>query len=71
MFEITVFKLYSDKFAKSTASHRQVLVDHLQASALRNGYDVVWDAPDTNEVSNSGALFKDGREVGAWKIEEV
>ena len=66
MFEITVFKLCSDKFAKSTASHRQVLVDHLEASATRNGFEVTWDEP-----ASHGSLWRDGREVGTWKIESI
>jgi hypothetical protein len=69
MFEITVFKLHSDKFAKSQASHRQVLVDHLEASADRNGFEVSWD--DQGDMPAYGSLWRDGREVGIWKIEEV
>ena len=66
MFEITVCKLYSDKFAKSTASDKQVLVDHLEASAARHGFDVEFDDGD-----DAGSLWRDGREVGFWHIEAI
>ena len=66
MFEITVCKIMSDKIAKERASKRQILVDHLEASAARNGHEITWDEP-----ASYGSLWKNGREVGIWKIEEV
>jgi hypothetical protein len=69
MFEITVWKLNSEKHAKSTASDRQVLFDHLHASAARNGFVVTTRWDDGDDIA--GGLNRDGIEVAIWKIEEV
>ena len=69
MFEITVWKLHSEKFAKSNASDRQILLDHLHASAARNGFVVTTRWDDGDDIA--GALYRDGNEVAIWKIEEV
>ena len=66
MFEITVFKLHSDKFAKSQASSEQILLDHLKASADRNGFVAGFVSGEM-----SGEIYRDGREVAVWKIEEI
>lgn len=66
MYKITVAKWLSDKTAVETASRAKVLLDHLEASAKRNGFEVTW-----NEPGVSGGLVRDGREVGGWFIEEV
>ena len=69
MFEITVWKLNSEKHAKSNASDRQILLDHLHASAARNGFVVTTRWDDGDDIA--GALYRDGNEVAIWKIEEV
>lgn len=43
MFEITVTRLRDGRTATAQASHRQALVDHVEASARRNGFEVYRD----------------------------
>jgi hypothetical protein len=41
MFEVRVTRLKDGQTATAQASHRQALKDHLEASAARNGFEVV------------------------------
>lgn len=66
MFKLRVFKYLSDQSASETASSRHALVDHLEASAARHGFEVTW-----NEPGQDGELWRDGRAVGGWWIEEL
>jgi len=63
MFALTVSKLGSDKQSKVEASNVQILLDHLEASAGRNGFTVEDVQPRDN-----GRLLRDGKLVGIWFI---
>lgn len=64
MFKLTVFKYLSDRSAYVTASNRQALADHLEASAARHGFEVTWHEPGVE-----GELSKEGRAVAGWWID--
>ncbi|AXC33450.1 hypothetical protein SEA_ORANGE_93 [Mycobacterium phage Orange] len=61
MFRLTVTQLKTGREGVVSATHKQVVIDHLEASARRNGLGV------TNH-GDGGSVFKDGREVGVWKV---
>lgn len=66
MFKLTVYKYASDRRAEELAGRRQVLIDHLEASAARNGFEVTWDEPGVE-----GELWKQGLPVGGWTINKI
>ncbi|QNJ57040.1 hypothetical protein SEA_DELORIS_92 [Mycobacterium phage Deloris] len=63
MFSLTVSKIGSEKSITIDSSHRQPLVDHLEASTKRNGFEVVW-----NEPLKHGDILRDGQIVALWEI---
>ncbi|QGJ88365.1 hypothetical protein SEA_DREAMTEAM1_89 [Mycobacterium phage DreamTeam1] len=63
MFKLQVFKHDSPKTAEVTASHRQVVIDHLKASATRYGFDIV-----NHSEGDSGDIFRGGKLVGFWEV---
>lgn len=65
MFKLTVSKVGSDKTGVVTSSHRQVVLDHLEASAGRNGFEVSFHIPE----GSTGDIKRDGQVVGEWKVE--
>lgn len=72
MFEITVTRFKDRKAARATASHKQALLDHLEASAARNGFDI----ERNHEMSHTlgctvGEVLQDGAIVASWEIGEV
>ncbi len=66
MYKLIVYKYLSERRAEEIASKRVVLVDHLEASAARHGFEITWDEPGVE-----GSLWKDGREVGGWTINQI
>jgi hypothetical protein len=66
MYRITVYKYNSERRAEEIASKRVVLVDHLEASAARHGFEITCDEPGVE-----GSLWKDGREVAGWTINKI
>ena len=66
MLKLTVYKYLSDKQATVVSDQRRALLDHLEASAARNGFEITWIEP-----GEFGELHRDGREVGGWYIEEI
>lgn len=65
MYKLTVYKYVTFRSATETASRFHILLDHLQASAARNGYEVGFDESD------EGELIKDGQAVAGWHIVRV
>ncbi|AYD87118.1 hypothetical protein SEA_NICOLETERA_91 [Mycobacterium phage NicoleTera] len=63
MFTLTVHKIGSEKTGVVSASHRQVVLDHLEASTKRHGFEVTW-----NEPGVSGDVLRDGQIVGTWEV---
>jgi len=63
MFTLTVSKLGSTKQSTVDASNVQILLDHLEASAGRNGFTIEHVQPNDN-----GWLLRDGKRVGIWFI---
>ncbi|AIW02984.1 hypothetical protein KIY87_gp12 [Mycobacterium phage Malec] len=63
MFTLTVRKIGSDKTGVVSASARQVVLDHLEASTKRNGFEVTW-----NEPGVSGDVLRDGQIVATWEV---
>lgn len=66
MFKLTVYKYLSDRQAVETAGRQRVLIDHLEASAARHGFEVSFYAGNVD-----GELWKQGLPVGGWHIEKV
>ncbi|QGJ90986.1 hypothetical protein SEA_BIANCATRI92_88 [Mycobacterium phage BiancaTri92] len=58
MFTLTVRKIGSDKTGVVTGSHRQVVIDHLEASTKRNGF----------EALPNGDILRDGQIVATWEV---
>ncbi|AWH13609.1 hypothetical protein SEA_LILTURB_92 [Mycobacterium phage LilTurb] len=63
MFTLTVRKIGSDKTGVVSASARQVVIDHLEASTKRNGFEVTWHEPGVN-----GDVLRDGQIVATWEV---
>lgn len=63
MYTLIVHKIGSAKSAEVQASHRQILIDHLEAVTQRNGFGVTWNEPGVR-----GDLLRDGQIVGTWEI---
>jgi hypothetical protein len=61
--KLTVTKIGSDKESTVTASTAQMLIDHLEASAGRNGFTV-----DHIERNGNGWILRDGDRVAVWFI---
>ncbi|ALF00960.1 hypothetical protein SEA_SERENITY_93 [Mycobacterium phage Serenity] len=66
MYQLNVFKHNSAHKATVTASHPEILRDHLKASAARYGFDVV-----NHSAGGSGDLFRNGKLVGFWEVSEL
>lgn len=62
MFAMTVTKI-GGQSVTITASHRQALLDHLEASAARNNIEVTWLEP-----REYGELKVRGQIVGEWEV---
>lgn len=63
MHKLTVTRLKDGKQAVIEASHSKVLLDHLEASSKRNGFEVFWFEPAV-----FGGLTKDGKTVATWEV---
>ncbi|ASZ75251.1 hypothetical protein PBI_MISSWHITE_85 [Mycobacterium phage MissWhite] len=67
MFTMTVTKtkavLGVHQQATVKATHRQMLLDHLEASAGRHNLEVRWTEPRV-----SGDILKDGEVVATWEV---
>jgi len=61
--KLTVTKIGSDKESTVTASTAQMLIDHLEASAGRNGFTV-----DHIERNGNGWILRDSNRVAIWFI---
>ncbi|AKF14254.1 hypothetical protein SEA_LUCHADOR_90 [Mycobacterium phage Luchador] len=68
MYKITVFKVGSSKTGEGSASSPQILLDHLKESSKRNGFEVRRHA---HTGLPSGDLFRDGKLVALWGIEDI
>ena len=64
MFTLTVSKLGSTKQSTVDASNVQILLDHLEASAGRQGFTV-----DHVNSNSNGWILRDGKRVGRWMID--
>ncbi|ASR86541.1 hypothetical protein SEA_CHANGELING_89 [Mycobacterium phage Changeling] len=64
MHTMTVRRVRDDKTVTITASHRQALLDHLEASAKRNNIEVTWLEP-----REYGLLRMNGEVVGDWEVD--
>ncbi len=72
MFEITVTRLKDGKKATAQASHRQALLDHIEASAARNGFTVYRDRAESHLLGYEvGDVLKGGAVVASWEIGEI
>lgn len=72
MFEITVLRLSDRKTVRVQASHQQMLVDHLAASAARHGFQVRNDHEMSWMIGYAvGDLLKGGNVVATWEIGEI
>ncbi|AXH48856.1 hypothetical protein SEA_STEAMY_82 [Mycobacterium phage Steamy] len=67
MFTLTTTKVGSDHTGTVTGSHRAVVIDHLEASAARHGFEVFARSED----GTWGDICRDGMVVGEWKLTEV
>ncbi|AMS01081.1 hypothetical protein SEA_ARCHERNM_87 [Mycobacterium phage ArcherNM] len=63
MFTLTTRKIGSDHTGVVTGSHRAVVLDHLEASAKRHGFEITW-----NEPGVSGDVLRDGQIVATWEV---
>ncbi|AGT14340.1 hypothetical protein ADZZY_92 [Mycobacterium phage Adzzy] len=63
MFKLIVRKNDSSLTGEATASGRRVLLDHLEASAARFGFEVDWYEP-----GESGYIKRNGKFVGTWEV---
>ncbi|AOT25012.1 hypothetical protein PBI_KALPINE_93 [Mycobacterium phage Kalpine] len=63
MFTMTVRKIGSEKTGVVSASARQVVLDHLEASATRHGFEVTWNEPGVH-----GDVLRDGQIVATWEV---
>jgi len=63
MFTLTVIQSGSGKQASEQATRAQILVDHLEASAGRQGFTV-----DHVNSNSDGWILRDGKRVGRWMI---
>lgn len=63
MHKLTVTRLSDGKQAVVEASHSKALMDHLEASSRRKGFDVIWWEPGL-----FGRLEKDGETVATWEV---
>lgn len=63
MLTLTVHRLKDGKSTYVKSSSRQALLDHLEASAGRNGFDVYWFEP-----REFGGIRKDGVTVATWEV---
>ncbi|QFG04569.1 hypothetical protein SEA_JEEVES_94 [Mycobacterium phage Jeeves] len=68
MYKITVFKVGSTRHAEEVAGRPAVLVDHLEAAATRNGFEV---KHHSHEGLPSGDVYRDGKLVALWGIEDM
>lgn len=72
MFEITVTRWEDRKKTRATASHRQMLLDHLEASAARNGFTVYRDRAESYLLGYEvGDVLKGDKIVATWEIGEI
>lgn len=62
MFKIRVSKIGASAHAEVTSSHRQVLIDHLEASTQRHGFKVL------EHNGEFGDIERDGLIVAEWEI---
>ncbi|ADB93784.1 hypothetical protein REDROCK_91 [Mycobacterium phage RedRock] len=63
MFTMTVTQIGTGKTGVVSASARQVVLDHLEASTKRNGFEVTW-----NEPGVAGDVLRDGQIVATWEV---
>lgn len=63
MHGLTVTRLKDGKRVTVEATHVKMLLDHLEASAGRNGFEVFWHEPGV-----FGNLKKDGVTVAIWEV---
>ncbi|QGJ89790.1 hypothetical protein SEA_SUPERCHUNK_91 [Mycobacterium phage Superchunk] len=66
MFKLIVRHNETGKTGEATASGRQVLTDHLEASASRFGFEVDWYEP-----GESGYIKRNGKFVGTWEVSKL
>lgn len=72
MFEITVTRLKDGQRAVAQASHAQALRDHLEASAARNGFEIVERVEFSWEYGAVvGDVLKNDKVVAIWEIGEI
>lgn len=71
MFEITVRRL-DGKEARDQASHAQILLDHIYASADRLGFTIYRDRAESYLLGYEvGDVLKDGAVVASWELGEI
>ncbi|AOZ61323.1 hypothetical protein SEA_DARTHPHADER_83 [Mycobacterium phage DarthPhader] len=71
MFTLTATRHRDDAEITISASHRQVLIDHLEASARRQG--IVFDHV-TNNIIDGGFLYLERdpiNAVGTWEVKSA
>ncbi|ASJ79789.1 hypothetical protein KIY85_gp87 [Mycobacterium phage Heffalump] len=64
MFTIVVTKVDFTKSAEVSGSHVAVVIDHLEASAKRNGFEIVHVAEN-----HYGDVIRDGQIVAMWEVQ--
>ncbi|AGK86120.1 hypothetical protein SEA_KERBEROS_93 [Mycobacterium phage Kerberos] len=61
MFTLTATRDRDGKNSKVSASHRQILIDHLEAAASRNGLVI-------DQLGDGGHIYLRGEAVGTWEV---
>ncbi|QXO13367.1 hypothetical protein SEA_TROOPER_90 [Mycobacterium phage Trooper] len=65
MYKLTVYKANSTAKAEVSGSHTTVVIDHLKASAGRNGFEV---PRHMHDGMPSGDVVRNGEVVGYWEV---
>lgn len=63
MYQIVVTRLKDGRKGVASGSSSQVVIDHLNASAARHGFEITW-----NEPRLAGDIWKSGELVAVWEV---